>query len=104
MAFTRDEKVELRRRAWELRLAGATQHQIAAKLNVSQPMVCVMLKKVREEVVSETRNAAQDSVTEEVQRLDRMLLALWEKVRNGHERAIDTALKVSERRAKLLGG
>jgi len=39
----------------------------------------------------------------ELERLDVMLLALWRRVQNGDERAIDRALKIEERRAKLLG-
>ena len=32
-----------------------------------------------------------------------MLLALWRRVQNGDERAIDRVLRIMERRAKLLG-
>jgi len=39
----------------------------------------------------------------ELQRLDEFLRALWPKIQQGNAKSIETALKVSERRAKLLG-
>ena len=39
----------------------------------------------------------------EVARLDAMLLPLWRRVQQGDERAVDRALKIMERRARLLG-
>lgn len=39
----------------------------------------------------------------EIQRLDRMLLAIWPGVQRGHLGAVDRALKIQERRAKFLG-
>lgn len=103
MSFTREQRIELRRRAWELRIAGLTQHQIASKLSLSQPMVCRLLQRARADSTAATSEIAAIATTEQVARLDRMLTALWEKVRNGNERAIDTTLRIEERRAKLLG-
>ena len=39
----------------------------------------------------------------EAARLDAMLLPLWRRVQQGDERAVDRALKIMERRARLLG-
>jgi len=39
----------------------------------------------------------------ELQRLDRMLLAIWNDILKGHLGAIDRGLKIEEFRAKLLG-
>lgn len=39
----------------------------------------------------------------ELQRLDRMQAAVWRKVLDGHEGAIDRVLRIMDRRAKLLG-
>ena len=103
MSFTREQKIELRRRAWELRIAGLTQQQIGAKLGISQSVVCRMLARARQDATAATHDVAATATTEQVARLDRMLTALWEKVRNGNERAIDAVLKIEERRARLLG-
>jgi hypothetical protein len=62
-----------------------------------------MLSRAREEAsVAVAKNALEER-GECVSRLDRMLTAVWEKVRQGNERSIDTALRIEERRAKLQG-
>lgn len=103
MSFTREQRIEYRRRAWELRLAGLTQQQIGTKLGISQSLVSRMLARARADATTATHEIASNATTEQVARLDRMLTALWEKVRNGNERAVDTVLRIEERRAKLLG-
>ena len=103
MSFTREQKIDLQHRAWELRVAGMTQTQIATRLNISQSVVSRMLAAAREDAIASAKDIAGDATTEQVARLDRMLLGLWEKVRNGNERAVEAALRVEERRAKLLG-
>lgn len=103
MSFTREQKIDLQHRAWELRVAGMTQMQIGTRLNISQSVVSRLLASAREDAVMATKDIAGEATTEQIARLDRMLLALWEKVRNGNERAVEAALRVEERRAKLLG-
>ena len=103
MSFTREQRIEFRRRAWELRIAGLTQQQIGAKLGLSQSIVSRMLARAREDATAATHEVAAIATAEQIARLDRMLVALWEKVRNGNERAVDTVLRIEERRAKLLG-
>lgn len=103
MSFTREQRIEFRRRAWELRIAGLTQQQIGAKLGLSQSIVSRMLARAREDATAATHEVATIATAEQIARLDRMLVALWEKVRNGNERAVDTVLRIEERRAKLLG-
>lgn len=103
MSFTREQRIEFRRRAWELRIAGLTQQQIGVKLGLSQSIVSRMLARAREDATAATHEVATIATAEQIARLDRMLVALWEKVRNGNERAVDTVLRIEERRAKLLG-
>ena len=45
--FTRDQKIEMQRRAWEMRLRGVPQFQIAAELGISEGFVSGLLKKAR---------------------------------------------------------
>jgi hypothetical protein len=47
--------------------------------------------------------AAEDVRELETQRLDAMLFALRTKIKQGDVRAIDTAIRIADRRAKLLG-
>ena len=46
---------------------------------------------------------AEDVAQLETERLDAMLLGLWEKATKGDPQAVDRALRIMERRAKLLG-
>ena len=93
--------VERAKQALELRKGGASFPEIARALGYSAAAgayqaVMSALRKTLKEPAEEVR-------TLEVARLDAMLLALWAQVKQGNQGAIDKALKVEERRAKLLG-
>jgi hypothetical protein len=93
--------IERQRQALELRKGGASFPEIAKALGYSGPAgayqaVMSALRRTLKEPAEEVR-------TLEVARLDAMLLALWTQVKQGNQGAIDKALKVEERRAKLLG-
>ena len=87
----------------QLRVAGWAVWQIAEHLGIA-------ITNVHNHIfdqLSSWRDMTQEMSNElrelEVQRLDEFLRALWPKIQSGNPRAIETALKVSERRAKLLG-
>lgn len=87
--------------AFELRKNGASLRQIAEQLGYADPSgahkaIMTLLKRERVEAVEDYRKV-------ELARLDAMLLAIASQVRSGHLGAIDRALKIMERRAKLLG-
>jgi hypothetical protein len=88
-------------RALELRKAGYSFDSIAARLGYANgggayKAVEAGLKATLQEPADELRQL-------EIERLDTMLVALWPKVKKGEHGAIDRALKVSERRASLIG-
>lgn len=94
---------ERRLKALELRKAGAPYRAIASQLGVS-------LKQAYDDVTQELEVLAEKSQAEaahvrtlELERLDAMTMAIWQQVRQGNQGAIDRALRVMERRAKLLG-
>lgn len=91
------------KRAMALRLAGATYEQIASELHISLGAA----HKAVQSVLDRTRQQCSEQADElrqlEVARLDRMLLLLESQIRTGHLGAIDRALRIQERRAKLLG-
>lgn len=101
--FTRDQKIEMQRKAWEARLRGVPQFQIAADLQVSEGFVSGLLKKAREEMVEQNRLDAGTATGEQVGRLDRMILALTPAAEAGDVKAVSALLAVEDRRAKLLG-
>lgn len=87
----------------QLRVAGWAIWQIADHLGLESFTVHNLII----EQLSDWRDMTQEMSTElrelELQRLDEFLRALWQKIQGGNTRAIETALKVSERRARLLG-
>jgi hypothetical protein len=98
------------RQAFELRKAGATYEQIAAKIQphedgrtVTPPAVMKMIRRVLCRLEKLTEEDAEQVRRLEIERLDAMLLGLWQKARAGHEGAVDRVLRVMQRRAELLG-
>lgn len=101
--FTKDQKIEMQRKAWEMRLRGVPQFQIAAELQISEGFVSGLLKKAREELVEQNRLDAATATGEQVGRLDRMIAALTPAADAGDVKAVQALLAVEDRRAKLLG-
>jgi hypothetical protein len=92
---------ERSRRAYELRVAGASFDRIADTLDFAdesgaRKAVAAFVERLERETVDQARYL-------ELDRLDRMLIAITEQIRKGHLGAIDRALKIMERRSKLLG-
>jgi predicted XRE-type DNA-binding protein len=103
MGFSKEEKLDFQEKAWALRLTGMSQSQIAEVLGVTQPYVCVLLKKAVEEKKEELAGTAEKHIANQAARLDKMLEALWPNVEAGDPKAIASALAIEDRRSKLLG-
>ena len=93
--------VEKQRQALALRYGGATYDSIAQALHYAsrqgaQMAVEAALRKTVQEPADQLRQL-------DLGRLDAMLLAIWAQARAGNFEAIDMALKILARRAKLLG-
>lgn len=97
----RHEAAERRRQALELRKAGATYDAIAQQLGYKSRDGA--WRAIRSALKDVCREPAEDVRDLEINRLDAMLLAIWQQVRNGNHGAIDRALRIMERRAKLIG-
>lgn len=92
---------ERRMQALELRKAGATYDQIAKTCGYTDRTYAY--KAVQTCIKNLIRERSSEVVTIEIERLDAMLLSIWSKVKDGDVAAIDRAIKIMERRAKLLG-
>jgi len=92
---------EKQRQALELRKGGASYAAIAQALGYATPSgaqaaIDSALKKTIQEPAEKVRQL-------ELERLDAMLLGLWNDARKGHQGAIDRVLRIMERRAKFAG-
>ena len=95
------ESTEKAAKALEIRKLGATWEQVAklagyANKGAAHNAVNGVLRRM-------VREPAEELVALEAERLDTYLLALSTKIKNGDIGAITTAIKIGERRAKLLG-
>jgi hypothetical protein len=88
-------------RALELRKAGVTYETIAGQLGYANASGA--RKAVASALKATLREPAEELRTLELARLDAMALALWCRVQDGDEKAIDRVLRIMERRARLLG-
>ena len=94
------EAYEKDQRALELRKEGHTYESISEQLGYSTPSASykAVMRRLRD-----MDRPAVSMLHELVQRLDAMLYAVWNDVLQGDANAVTTALRISERRSRLLG-
>lgn len=88
-------------KALDLRIGGANYRQIANVLKVSLGTAHAYVNEGLEQLRDANADAFEELRLIEVARLDSMLVSLWSK--RGNPRTADTILRISERRARLLG-
>lgn len=91
---------ERQREVLRLRTAGRSLQQIADTLGISKSTA---YKDVVRSLRRITEEPAEEYLTLELQRLDAMIDALWPRVQDGDDNAIDRILKIQNQRAKLTG-
>lgn len=94
---------EREREALELRKAGASYDQIAQRLDVSRDTARAIVMRALENLNTACEESADEIRRLEVERIDTLLLGLWDKARKGDVAAVDRVLRLQDRRAKLLG-
>jgi hypothetical protein len=87
-------------KALDLRLAGASYRQIGVTLKVSHVQAYRDVTGMLHQYASEPAEKVREV---ELGRLDRLLLAHWEKATKGDGEATRLVLSIMDRRAKLLG-
>lgn len=93
--------MERQRQALELRKEGHTFAVIATKLGWKDQRGA--FEAVKSALKKVLRPPAETLRTLDLERLDTALLSLWPRVRTGDPKAINTMLRILERRARLLG-
>lgn len=94
---------ETERRAIALRKAGASYPQIADQLGIATSTAYQAVKRSIERTRNESAEDAEQVLAIELERLDEAQAHIWGQVRAGDLRAIDTLLRIMERRARYLG-
>ena len=99
----KEKATERRLKALELRKAGMTYRQIGRELGVSHQQAWKDVNRSIKEIQTETNEKAKQLKTIELERLNSMLIAIWQSVMSGDNQSIATALKIMERRSRYLG-
>lgn len=100
----------LRARAVELKIAGASEEQIAKQLGTSQKKVSALLDEATERMQEKFARDVEKARRIEISRLDMLQLALWPHAvgiksedRKPDYAAVDRVLKIISERSKLRG-
>lgn len=96
-------QAETRTRAFELRRQGLSIREIGARLGISHTHVLRHISAVLADLRAEALTNADEWRALELDRLDGLQAALRPRIGEGDPKAIDTALRIMERRSKLLG-
>lgn len=96
-------KLERAAQALELRKQGWQFPEIAEALGVSTPCAFKYVNQYLEQLRKQAKSSAEELRDLELHRMDDMQNALWEKVLKGDRDSIQSVIKISERRSKLLG-
>lgn len=102
-AGTHEDMAERRLKAFELRKAGASYRQIGRKLGVTGKTAHEDVRAVLAELAETRLESAAEYVALECERLDMAALALYQHLESGDPQIINSWVKVSESRRKLLG-
>lgn len=89
--------------AMELRKSGKTYVQIGTELGISDVAAYNLVRRAINRLDDATTEIADSVRRLELDRLDHMLEKLKPKLDNGNIKAIETAIKIQERRSKYLG-
>ena len=94
---------ERRRQAVALRKQGLSYQAIANELGMAKSSVHSAIGKAMQAFEKEIADEVILMATLELDRLDCLQAALWDKAMAGHLGSVGKVLKIMERRAKLLG-
>lgn len=89
--------------AFHLRALNYTYQQIADKLNITPLQAHSFIIRKLKILEKDFPMAVKNVLYLELERLDEMQRSLWNKIQKGDIVAINAAIKIMERRAKLLG-
>ncbi|WP_182349342.1 hypothetical protein [Tomitella gaofuii] len=96
----REHQAQRAKQALQLRLEGHTFRGIAEQLGVSPATIVADVDKALSDI---PKREAEQLRGEEILRLDRLQRGVWQEAINGDIHASQQALRIIDRRAKMLG-
>jgi len=104
MAIIQDERNEMARKALEMRRSGRSLWSIAEYLGISERKANTLIADTLKEAADLVDAGHKRSLLAmEVDRLDELQSAVWQDAISGDRQAVETALKIIQARAKVLG-
>jgi hypothetical protein len=97
------EIAEKRNAVLGLRKAGATYSSIGKSLGISKQHAHRIVVEELKRLSTKRSKTTEEVARLELERLDTMLMGVWQEATKGDVPAIGAVLKIMERRAKLLG-
>jgi transposase-like protein len=92
-----------RKEAVDLRVEGKTYREIAQELGVTPTRARQLVAEALAAIEKDTAESAEELRRLELDRLDQLQAGLWEEAAGGNLKAVGAALKIMERRARLVG-
>lgn len=97
-------RADLAMRAYRLRMSGKSWWDIADDLGVTVAAASSMVSdRIRQAAELVDEGSRRAMLAMELDRLDSLQAAVWTDAMNGDAKAVDAALKVIDRRARLMG-
>jgi len=101
-AYESDAQLALR--AYQMRVSGSSWWDIAETLGISEGKAASLLaKRIQAAADLVDEGAKRHLLALEIERLDRLQEAMWDRALGGDTRAADTVLRIITTRAKILG-
>ncbi|RQW82029.1 MAG: hypothetical protein EHM79_19080 [Geobacter sp.] len=98
-----EQKAELQKKAYQMRIAGMPYRRIGDQLGVSHVTAFNYVQDMLSKLRAESKDLAETYRDMELERLDEAQAAIYANVLKGDLQAIDRFLKIQERRSKYLG-
>jgi hypothetical protein len=86
-----------------MRIGGASYRAIGEQLGITESGAAKAVKRAMKRIADEVKENAEQYRDLQLERLDKMLLAVWSDAIKGSYGAVDRVLKIEYQRAKLLG-
>jgi len=103
-AVLQEEQNALAMKAFQMRKAGASWWEIAENLKISEQQAGMLVhNRIKEAAKLVDEGTKRTMLAMEVDRLDTLQQAIWADAVGGDRQAIETALKIIQARAKVLG-